>query len=107
MGVWIKRDRLPRIAQNLAWARQTLEDHQARWNRGQAVLLARSLQPDEPCPVCGAVDHPRPAHSAEDLPSEEKLKQAKDAVDRLTKEHGELQADWRGRRRDARQRRRQ
>jgi exonuclease SbcC len=87
------RQALPRAAQNLAWARQTLEDHQARWNRGQAALLARSLQPDEPCPVCGALDHPRPAHSAEDLPSEEKLKQAKEAVDRLTKEHGELQAD--------------
>jgi DNA repair protein SbcC/Rad50 len=88
------RQALPRVAQNLAWARQTLEDHQARWNRGQAALLARSLQPDEPCPVCGALDHPRPAHSTEDLPSEEKLKQAKDAVDRLTKEHGELQADF-------------
>jgi exonuclease SbcC len=87
------RQALPRVAQNLAWARQTLDDHQARWNRGQAALLAQSLQPDEPCPVCGSVDHPRPAHSTEDLPSEEKLKQAKEAVDRLTQDHGELQAD--------------
>jgi exonuclease SbcC len=87
------RAALPRVAQNLAWARQTLDDHQARWNRGQAALLARSLQTGEPCPVCGALDHPQPAHSAEELPSEDRLRQATEAVDRLTKEHGELQAD--------------
>jgi exonuclease SbcC len=84
---------VPRAEQTLAWARQTLEDLQARWNRGQAALLARSIAPGEPCPVCGSMDHPRPAHSDEDLPSEEKLKLTREQVERLTREHTQLRAD--------------
>jgi exonuclease SbcC len=83
------RQDVPRAAQTLAWAKQTLEDLQARWNRGQAALLARSIAPGEPCPVCGSFEHPRPAHSDEELPSEEKIKLAREQVERLTKEHTE------------------
>ena len=33
------------------------------WVAGQAGLLARALVNEEPCPVCGSVDHPKPARS--------------------------------------------
>jgi exonuclease SbcC len=83
------RQDVPRAEQTLAWGKQTLEDLQARWNRGQAALLARSIGPGEPCPVCGSFEHPRPATSDEELPSEEKIKLAREQVERLTKEHTE------------------
>jgi exonuclease SbcC len=87
------RQDVPRAAQTLAWARQTLGDLQARWNRGQAALLARSIEPGGACPVCGSMEHPRPARSDEELPSEEKLKGAAETVDRLAKEHAERLAE--------------
>ncbi len=36
---------------------------QAVWVAGQAGLIARALVDEEPCPVCGSVDHPKPARS--------------------------------------------
>ena len=39
----------------------------------QAGFLAAKLQPGEPCPVCGAVEHPSPAVIAAGAPSEAEL----------------------------------
>jgi DNA repair protein SbcC/Rad50 len=36
---------------------------------GSAAMLARSLRPGEPCPVCGATEHPEPASHAQEIPS--------------------------------------
>ena len=44
-------------------AEAALEKVQADWVAGQAGLLARALVHEEPCPVCGSVDHPKPARS--------------------------------------------
>ncbi|GIU24114.1 SMC family ATPase [Shewanella schlegeliana] len=46
------------------------------WHRGQAASLALQLNPGQPCPVCGSSEHPHPAQSAEQLPTEEELQQA-------------------------------
>ncbi|MEH6822345.1 MAG: SMC family ATPase [Motiliproteus sp.] len=32
-----------------------------RWHTGQAALLAAELKQDQPCPVCGSIDHPAAA----------------------------------------------
>jgi len=83
----------PRAAQNAAWAKQTLADYQARWDRGQAALLARGLTAGEACPVCGSLDHPSPALGDGDLPSEQKLKECREAAERLAKEHADVLAE--------------
>ena len=44
-------------------AEAALKKVQADWVAGQAGLLARALVHEEPCPVCGSVDHPKPARS--------------------------------------------
>jgi len=43
-------------------ARQT----ELAWHTGQAALLAKELQADQPCPVCGSKEHPAPAHAVND-----------------------------------------
>ncbi|WP_295891155.1 SMC family ATPase [uncultured Vibrio sp.] len=35
-----------------------------QWHSSQAAQLAKQLQLDEPCPVCGSCDHPEPAQFA-------------------------------------------
>lgn len=47
-----------------------------KFYRSQSGLLAQQLQPGEPCPVCGAVNHPRPAALPEKAASREDLDQA-------------------------------
>lgn len=41
----------------------------------QAGILAEKLEVGQPCPVCGSTHHPIKAQKAQDVPSEEKLKQ--------------------------------
>lgn len=45
-------------------ARAALADAIATVAADHAARLAAALAPGEPCPVCGATDHPRPAHLA-------------------------------------------
>ena len=47
----------------------------------QAGIFAGSLKAGIPCPVCGSVEHPRPAVLSEHAPTEEQVKCAKTAYD--------------------------
>ncbi len=40
------------------------------WHNGQAAILAKELAQDQACPVCGSMDHPTPAKTTQQLPTE-------------------------------------
>ncbi len=44
---------------------------------GQAGILAQSLRPGAPCPVCGSTAHPAPAVLADSVPTQAEVEQAK------------------------------
>ena len=64
-----------------AQTEETLARIYERKNRAfldeQAGILAAGLKPGEPCPVCGATEHPRPAAVSEAAPTEADVKKAK------------------------------
>ncbi|MCS6136960.1 SMC family ATPase [Shewanella baltica] len=66
------------------------------WHQGQAVILARQLQQDEPCPVCGSQTHPQPAQSQEPLPSDEALQLVQDAETTAQDILSKARAEYRG-----------
>jgi exonuclease SbcC len=60
-------------------AKNALDQEQKRWDEGQSAFLASKLVANQPCPVCGSSHHPATAHGTpEHLPSEQRLKQARD-----------------------------
>ena len=52
----------------------------------QAGILATSLVPGAPCPVCGGTDHPHPAALPAAAPTEADVKKAKKEYDRACRE---------------------
>ena len=67
--------------------------YEQAWQKGQAAILAMSLQDSEACPVCGSTDHPAIASGDEKLPTEQELKrkqteaeQVRTGLETLTRE---------------------
>lgn len=52
----------------------------------QASYIALSLRPDYPCPVCGSLEHPKPAKPIKSEVSQESLKQKRQVVEKLRQE---------------------
>ena len=66
--------------------------------REQAGLLARTLRPGEPCPVCGSTGHPAPAALTSGAPDQEELRAARvrmEAARRKGEKTGALAAEKR------------
>ncbi|MPY21490.1 SMC family ATPase [Shewanella psychropiezotolerans] len=66
------------------------------WHRGQAASLALQLSPGLPCLVCGSVEHPNPAQSEEQLPTEEELQQAQRIEELANEALNQARADYSG-----------
>jgi exonuclease SbcC len=64
----------------VAQSREILNTVETAWLTGQAAVLAQQLIAGAPCPVCGATEHPSPARSDHELPTEATLKRERDAV---------------------------
>ena len=56
-----------------------LED---RFLRNQAGLIAKMLEDDKPCPVCGSNEHPNPARLEHEDIDEKSIKSAKEAAEK-------------------------
>lgn len=56
-------------------------DLQLAFLDGQAGVLARGLKSGEPCPVCGSCEHPRPAASRGEVPTQQEVDAARAARD--------------------------
>ena len=63
------------------------DDAQISYFANQAGLLALRLTKGEPCPVCGSLEHPRPASYSNKLVTEEEINQYKKKVDQAEKEY--------------------
>jgi exonuclease SbcC len=64
-------------------SREALNALETAWLTGQAAILARELMPGTPCPVCGSTEHPAPAQSDHELPTEAAIKRKRDEVKQL------------------------
>lgn len=69
---------------------------QERFFCEQAGVLAQTLEPDKPCPVCGSVSHPNPAHLETSVLSKEELDLFKEKVDVLENNVRELSEKIKG-----------
>ncbi len=77
-----KKKRLETYVQEMQEARETFGILQEQFFCEQAGILAKErLRQGEPCPVCGAVEHPAPAVLADDAVTEEQVKNAQKAWD--------------------------
>ena len=63
------------------------DDAQISYFANQSGLLALRLTKGEPCPVCGSLEHPRPASHSNKLVTEEEINQYKKKVDQAEKEY--------------------
>lgn len=74
----------------------------------QAGILAETLAPDRPCPVCGSLYHPSPAQKSAAAPTEAQLKRAqqeaakaRESAEEASREAGTLKGSAAARREEA------
>lgn len=70
-----------------AMLQKQYNDVQLSYFANQAGLLASRLIKGEPCPVCGSIEHPRPASYSDQLVTQEEINQYKKKADQVEKEY--------------------
>lgn len=73
------------------------------WHQGQAAILAQELRENHPCPVCGSLEHPTPARSAEALPDFHALEKSRAALAKIFSDLEEARDRYRNRKAEAAQ----
>ncbi len=68
------------LADSHAKTENLVKSLELEWHQGQAALLAKELESDQPCPVCGSTDHPSPALGSDSVPTELELEQAREKI---------------------------
>ncbi len=76
-------------AARLADSRKTRDATRRDWIAGQAARLAHELVDGGPCPVCGALEHPTPAHSGGPVVLDDTLNATDIAVTAAESQHRE------------------
>lgn len=61
---------------------------QKRFYLNAAWRLAQQMGEGDSCPVCGSKDHPEPAHSIENAPSEDEINALREEADELRERRG-------------------
>lgn len=74
---------------------QSYERLQDLFLDAQAGILAQRLAAGEPCPVCGAVEHPSPMPLADHVPTRQQLEKAKKLADQARADAEEASAECR------------
>ena len=79
-------------------ARTEFAKAQTAWTKAQAAVLAKTLEAESPCPVCGSKHHPKPAKHARGEVDQETLEskqaaasEAEDALEAVRAELSELE----------------
>ncbi|OMF31753.1 exonuclease [Paenibacillus sp. FSL H8-0548] len=80
------------FSKSFARARDEHDRLETSWIEGQATLLAAHLHDDKACPVCGSLEHPAKAVSSSEVPSRERLQDAKAQLGVIEREWLEARA---------------
>lgn len=77
----MKQTAVVNLTHQVDQAKAAYSELRNQWLSNQIVNLVKQLKPGTPCPVCGSLEHPSPAHVA-DLPavSDDELKRAETAL---------------------------
>ena len=78
--------------------RDIYEEMEQAFRDGQAGILAATLTDGKKCPVCGSITHPDKAKLTDEIPSEEKLNQAKENASKARDKANEASSFLRSRR---------
>ena len=90
------KDKGQQLKSRFSEAQTSHRQLQLIWHRGQAASLALQLSPGLPCLVCGSVEHPNPAQSEQQLPTEEELQQAQRVEELANEALNQARADYSG-----------
>lgn len=84
------REQYQDIEKDYQYEKKIYDDIEHRYRISQAGILASQLQDNQPCPVCGSLDHPHLASIDCQIVDHDDLKKAKHKFDRFIERRNEV-----------------